>query len=102
MKKLLFAVVVLLFVSCAKDEDEKKLESNAKIRFTCTSVNPYNGYVDNVFQGMINGNSFKEFYVSPGYHTFKAEQVSGYALYPTVVTSEATVVAGQEVGFTFP
>lgn len=63
----------------------------ASIATTITSTNPYRFYVDDVLYGTINGQSTKSFTIPSGIHTLKVEQISGYVLYPTVVTTTSTL-----------
>lgn len=103
MKRLsviLLSIIMLAAIGCSKDETE--METKGKIRFTCTSDNPYKAYIDGSYKGNIPGNSFDEFYVDPGSHTCKVEQVSGYVFYPTVQTCNINVTAGNEYEFVFP
>jgi hypothetical protein len=104
MKKLFFLsfAVLLLFGACSKSDDETQLQTNAKIRFTSTSSNPYKISIDYVNKGTVTANSFTEIYVSPGTHIFQAEQLSGYIFYPNVTTLTHTCVAGIEFEFVFP
>ena len=103
MKKLSFillSIILLTAIGCSKDEAE--MQTKGKIRFTCTSDNPYKAYIDGSYKGNIPGNSFDEYYVEPGEHTCKVEQISGYVFYPTVQTADFVVSAGSEYEFVFP
>lgn len=73
-----------------KNPKECARNSTATIATSITSSNPYYFYVDNVLKGTISGQSTKSFTVPSGTHTFKVEQVSGYLLYPTVVSTTST------------
>ena len=100
MKKILFflsiAALITLF-SCSKEKVEKReceSQNIGYITITNTSDNPYNIYIDGIFKFQLSGNTFEDDYeVNSGTHVFKAKQVSGYILYPTVV--EITTYIGQ-------
>lgn len=102
MKKLfiLLSIATLLFIGCEKDETESC--TKAKARFTCTSNNPYNLYIDGVFEKSIPGSSYYEIYLTAGFHYWKLEQASGYILYPTVINDSKTVIGCSDFEYVFP
>ena len=89
---------IVLFCSCNK-EDECL---DATVRFTNTSDYPYNLYVDVAFQKEITGNTFFEIDLLEGEHSARAEQVSGFLLFPTIKKTTLNVFGCQEVGWVFP
>ena len=85
----LFPLLVLfVFSSCSKEAAEKMECETLKIGYvtiTNTSVNPYKIYIDGDLKFELSGNTFRDdVKVSAGFHTFKAVQVDGYVLFPTV------------------
>lgn len=97
---------IMIFSSCSKDDAEKmecERDNVGYITITNTSDNPYNVYLDNTYVFKLQGNTFKDDYaVSAGSHTFKAEQVSGYVLYPTVKEGTLTVAQCDKISWVFP
>ncbi len=101
MKKLLtITIATLAITSCSKNK-KTKCETGT-VRFTCTSNNPYNVYIDGSYSFQIGANQFIEKELPKGYHAFKAEQASGYLLYPTVRTSSVTLSGCDDLEFSFP
>ena len=99
----------MLFSSCKKDESTDPdsglptYESiYGNVRFTCTSDNPYLLYIDGSFKTTVNGQSFVEYDLVSGEHVVKAEQKSGYVLYPTVRQTTLNVKAGKSIEWMFP
>jgi len=85
----LFAAVLLFLIASCTKEDAEKLECETEnigyVTITSTSDNPYDVYVDGSFEFRLQGNTFVDDYeLSAGTHTLKAEQVSGYLIYPTI------------------
>lgn len=90
MKKLtLVTLSAICFYGCSKDDNNTTSPSGGytegTIRFTNNSTNPYNVSIDGVAKGSVNGNTHVELKATKGFHTLKAEQASGYLVYPTVV-----------------
>ena len=103
MKKLLFiAFALITFFAGCKNADDKQMETQSKVRFTSTSDYPYKISVDNVAQGSVAAHKFTEVYVNPGVHIFTAEQMTGYVLYPSVVSITHNCIVGIEFEFVFP
>ncbi|NOY50458.1 MAG: hypothetical protein GXO88_07850 [Chlorobi bacterium] len=90
MKRVLFLIplLVLFISSCSKQAAEKReceRENIGYVTITNTSKNPYDISIDGVYKFQLAGNTFKEdIKESAGFHDYKAVQVSGYILYPTV------------------
>ncbi len=95
---LIIISCIILLCSCNK-EDECL---DATVRFTNTSDHPYNLFIDGAFQKEITGNSFFELDLLEGEHSARAEQVSGFILFPTVKETTLNVFGCQEVGWVFP
>lgn len=94
LSSILFGTIL---TSCTK-EDVEQMECESQdigyVTITNTSENPYKVSIDGSFVFNLEGNTFKDDYeLSSGSHTFKAEQISGYLVYPTV--REATEDIGQ-------
>lgn len=109
MKKplfLIYSLVLFSVFSCTKEEAEKlecETENIGYITITCTSDNPYNVYIDGVFEFQLPGNTFRDDYeVSAGTHTLKAEQVSGYILYPTIREITVSISHCDKRSWVFP
>jgi len=109
MKRILFFAFYTFFIvlsSCTKEEAEKlecETENIGYVTMTCTSDNPYNIYIDGVYAFQIAGNSFRDRHeLSVGTHTLKAEQESGYLLYPTVRETTLTIGQCEKRSWVFP
>lgn len=101
MKKvttLFLFIAVLAFVGCEKESTC----TTGTVRFTSTSTNPYNLYIDGVFKKQIPGNTFSEFDLTEGSHQVKAEQVSGFVLFPTIKEGTISVFGCKELEWIFP
>lgn len=94
---LLVTLVSLLSVSCKKDDSE----SNAKMRITCTSSNPYLVKINGASH-VLNGNTFQDFSLAPASYHVSYEQMSGYILYPTTGSFDVTLKSGDNVEYTIP
>ena len=102
MKK---ALIILLFATsllACKSECEKSKKGT--ITVSNSSSNPYDFYIDGVFQVRLSGNSISEkIKVSQGdKRVFYVKQVSGYLLYPTERTKEFNVVSCSDYDWQIP
>ncbi len=70
---------IALTVGCSKDDF-----GSGSVKFINKSFNPYRLSINGASKGEISGNSSRIFELDAGTYSFKAEQVSGYILYPTV------------------
>ena len=99
-------LVGTIMTSCTKEESEQiecESEDIGYMTITNTSENPYKVSIDGVFAFSLEGNTFKDDYeLSSGYHGFKAEQISGYLIYPTVVEFNQTIVQCEKRSWVFP
>lgn len=95
---LVFICSIILFCSCSKEDDCL----SGTVRFSNTSDNPYNLFIDGTFQQEIPGNTFIELDLLEGQHSATAEQVSGYLLFPTIRETTLNVFGCQEIGWVFP
>ncbi|MCB9282938.1 MAG: hypothetical protein H6563_02605 [Lewinellaceae bacterium] len=93
-----FILTALLTTACQKEEECL----TGKVRFTNTSSNPYNLFIDGSFEIQMPGNSFRELDLLEGQHAARVEQVSGYILYPTIVNQTLNVFGCQEIEWVFP
>jgi hypothetical protein len=93
---LLFCGVVLT-IGCSKDEF-----GSGSVKFINKSANPYNLSINGASKGEISGGSFKVIELDAGTYSLKAEQVSGYILYPTVKDGEITVRRDDFLEWSFP
>ena len=96
-KVLLFTCFILLF-ACGKDENE----SNGSIRLTSNSSNTYQVEINNNNRGTISGMSFSDYSLAPGSYEIVLTQLEGFVLYPTVVTYNTSLTAGEKQEFLFP
>lgn len=104
MKKItfyLFLFVSMTLASCSKDTEEDNC-TEGTVRFSCTSSNPYNLYIDNVFQIQLKAGESKTYTIKEGTHKFFAEQVSGYILYPTTKTENFSVFGCKTYNWSIP
>ena len=103
MKTIAIALLCILLFSCEKQEPTPPEPiRDGQVRFTCTSANPYNTYINNVFWVQISGNSFSEIKLGPGYYTYKLEQAAGYLFTPTIRTGSFTLKSDQQIKIVFP
>ncbi len=88
--------LVLLFGlgSCGKDQKPCEAEKYATFQISNNSSNPYDIWIDNVYQFRLNGNSISaQIKVSEGNNRkFYAKQVSGFILFPTEKTDNFAVL----------
>ncbi|MBK8442071.1 MAG: hypothetical protein IPL35_01060 [Sphingobacteriales bacterium] len=103
----LFLVATTFNFGCNKDDDDNGGTNNSgctlvPMRFTNTSDNPYNLFIDGTFKKQMSGNTEIVYELEKGVHTAKAEQVSGYVFYPTIVNKNFTLSSCQEQGWIFP
>ena len=99
MKKIVFFFILLsstLLVSCGGGCNY------GEVRFTNTSSNPYNLFLDGTFESEIPGNTFIELNIFEGQHTAQVEQVSGFLLFPTIVTETLNVYGCEQGEWAFP
>jgi hypothetical protein len=91
--------------SCEKDDsfnDDPNSNSTTptyELRFTSTSDNPYLVEVDGN-SDVIQGNTYKTYYLEKGTYYWKVTQQSGYAFYPTEISG--TVNLDQDKSIVFP
>lgn len=102
---ILICIVVTLF-SCSK-EDAERLECETEdigyVTITNTSDNPYDVYLDGGFVFRLSGNTFTDSYeLNAGSHVLKAEQVSGYVIYPTIRETTVFINYCDKKSWVFP
>lgn len=104
MKRLLtIALAMLIFSSCDKDETTPGGGcSKGKLRYSNRSSNPYRIFLDGQYKADLNGGNFIEYDVNKGSHSVKAEQISGYAIYPTIRESSFFLDGCDSKEFLFP
>lgn len=94
----LFFLSTLLSTSCNQEDDCFM----GTVRFTNTSNNPYRIYLNGDYEMQLPGNTFTEIELIEGSYNLKAEQVSGYILYPTVKQTELHIFGCDEKEWVFP
>ena len=103
MKKIIylsFLLFTFLFISsCKKDII---VCPTGKIRISSNSTNPYNIYINGAFKVKLEGNKSVDYDLPEGEYTLKAEQISGYLLYPTIKTEKISIFGCKEVQWIFP
>lgn len=96
---LLLALTSIFALNSCNLEDECL---TGTVRFTNNSNNPYDLYIEGQYQFRMDGNTFQELELTEGQHRARAEQVSGFLLFPTIVTEELNVFGCQESQWVFP
>lgn len=105
MKKTMIALSALALAAagCQKDNSTKKKQcTTGDMKFTNNSSNPYNIYVDGAQATTVAGKSTATYSVKVGTHEYKAEQASGYVLYPSVYTTSGYMSECGTNTFAFP
>jgi hypothetical protein len=95
---LLSLLLSFAIISCTREDSCL----TGKVRFNNLSSNPYNLYVDGIFKDKISGSTFKDYDLPAGDHVAKAEQVSGYLLYPTIRNWDFNLTGCADTLFSFP
>lgn len=105
---MLLCSAMFFLSSCGEDEDNTQpdCEKNqyGTVVVSNTSSNPYDFYIDNVFQIRINGGSItQEIQINEGNsRELYAIQVSGFVLYPTEKTTNLNVVRCTDYSWQIP
>lgn len=91
--KILSLLTILLVsnYSCKKEEC-----LTATVRFTNIYTNPYDLFIDGIYQQEIPPNSFVELIIEEGQHSVRAEQVSGFLLFASEFSTTMSVFGCQE------
>lgn len=100
---LAFTVSTFFIASC-DDDDGGDVDNclTGTVRFTNTSNNPYDLYINNDYRFRLSGNTFREIDLAVGQYTARAEQVSGFIFFSTIVETELNVFGCQESEWVFP
>lgn len=77
-------------------------DMTSHIRLMSTSENPYTIYIDGAEVGSIGGGGVRTFPVTPGNHSVRVLQESGYVFYATDETYNVTCTAGGTISQEFP
>tara|TARA_B100000378_G_C17954982_1_gene381440 strand:- start:351 stop:689 length:339 start_codon:yes stop_codon:yes gene_type:complete len=107
--KILFTAIIS-FTALASCEKKKESQPDCEryktgtITISNSSSNPYNIYVDDIFEMQISGNSIStKITIDEGNNRkLYAEQMSGYLLYPTKRTEYFNVVRCSDYGWQIP
>jgi hypothetical protein len=106
MKKLvLFLAFALAFsFGCKKDNlQDCEVNKTGSLKVLNYSQNPYKIFVDGVFWGNVAGNSnILIDVVGAGIKDIKAEQISGFILFPTTFQNNVTITSCNTMEFYFP
>ena len=79
------------------------ISSTGFIEFINNSTDPYSLYINGTYEFDLAGGYYQIFnYYPVGSYTLKVVQVSGYAIYPTVITFTGTLSCGSTLTATFP
>ena len=93
-----FLISILLLIGCSIED----FESTGTVRFSNNSSNPYILYINGQSKGEYSGGSWRNVDLEEGTYTLKAEQVSGFLLFPTVKNGQIKVDAGDYLEWAFP
>lgn len=101
--------LAMLLFACKKENTQPNngngtsTPTTGTLYFKNTQSDPYTMYLDGTNIGVLQpGNTSSGYTVSSGIsHAVKAEQFSGYILYPTVYTGTATLNPGGSVTWEF-
>ena len=94
---ILIGLLSMGIMSCEKEDC-----NYGEVRFTNTSSNPYDLYIDGNFITTVSGNSFIERQILEGQHNGRVEQQSGFILFPTIVETTLSVYGCQQSEWVFP
>jgi hypothetical protein len=98
--------LLIPFLSSCESSNERDCEVNkyGTIQISNSSSNPYDIWIDGVFQGTINGKNIStQIKVDEGdNHKLYAKQVSGYLLYPTEKTEYLSVIRCSNYSWMIP
>ncbi|MBS1774314.1 MAG: hypothetical protein JST82_15765 [Bacteroidetes bacterium] len=99
---IIITVTVFVFAaSCIKSKND--LCKYGTVRFTCNGNNPYMIFVDGGTSiDLVQPKEYKDVKVYKGKHTLKAEQKSGYIIFPTVKTMDVDIQGCDTLAFMFP
>ncbi|HRD82098.1 MAG TPA: hypothetical protein PLL53_15170 [Saprospiraceae bacterium] len=92
---LFMGIALLTGTGCDKEEI-------GSVKFSNTSTNPYQLIINGESRGEFSGGSWRIFELKAGYYELRAEQVSGFILFPTVKTGEIWVKDGDYLEWSFP
>jgi hypothetical protein len=111
MKSVILLILIVIsstivISSCKKTETKPDCEINkyGTITVSNSSSNPYNFYIDGVFQIQLKGGAIStKININEGNsRKLYAEQVSGYILYPTTKTEYLNVIKCSDYGWQIP
>lgn len=106
MKKFILgaALAAMLLPSCNKDEtpEPQPVPENGTIRFTNSSNDPYDVYIDGESEGSVAGHGIKEVQRKSGSYELKAVQQTGYVDTPKKVIVYVYLPEGEPRDFQFP
>ena len=84
-----------LLAGCTKND-------TGTVRFSNSSSNPYELFINGESKGEFAGGSWRNFDLDAGTYNLKAEQISGFILFPTVKNGEIVVSGGDFLEWSFP
>ncbi len=104
---ILFLIILTISLSSCTDEVTKpdcEINKCGWVTISNNSKNPYDFYIDDVFQSRLNGGSItKSIKINEGNNRkLYVKQVSGYIIYPTEVTTSLNVLRCSEYGWQIP
>ncbi len=97
--KILFLSFVLVFISSCSEDEPDCLD--AEVSIANTRVDPYLVSDNGVVIGTLDGNKIAEVRLTEGKHIMRAEQQSGFLLFPTIVEEEINVFGCQDMDWLF-
>ena len=90
---LLFCFALLL--GCTKDDT-----GTLKIRNNSTDT--YKISINGASKGEFSSKEWRNFYLDAGSYTLKAEQVTGFILFPTIKNGQINLSSGESLEWSFP
>ena len=104
MKKLMIPLFTIFFICGCTTTSKPTCEQNNTftMEFTNGSSDPYNLYINDVFQSVVDGKTKVTYNIPAGYWSAKVVQKSGYIISATVVNYSNTTEACTSNYIIFP
>ncbi len=102
MKNLILGLLICLFLISCEKETTTTTTAGTIISWVNNSSNPYKIEVNNTLITSINGGQYYDQSIAPGSYNYKITQLSGYVLYPTILSGAIGINSGEKKIVTFP